>query len=161
MGMPWKEKSVNKMREEFVKRVLAKEKSKAELCREYGISRPTGDKWISRYLNGEDLTDRSKAPFKTANKTPVSMENFIVEYRKQYPAIGATKIHRMLTDEGKDDIPCPSTINEIFKRNGLITKEASQAATPIKRFQKDTPNEMWQADFKGDFLMSNAKGAFR
>lgn len=40
------------MREEFVKRVLLHEKSKSALCREYGISRPTGDKWVIRYLAG-------------------------------------------------------------------------------------------------------------
>ncbi|MBQ3149717.1 MAG: helix-turn-helix domain-containing protein, partial [Clostridia bacterium] len=76
--MPWKEKSVEKMREEFVRQVLSKQKSKSELCREYGISRPTGDKWIQRYLNNEELSDRSKAPFKTANKTPEATEQFIV-----------------------------------------------------------------------------------
>lgn len=35
--MPWKEQVIETMREEFVKRVLAHEKSKAALCREYGI----------------------------------------------------------------------------------------------------------------------------
>ena len=160
MGMPWKEKSVEKMREEFVRQVLSKQKSKSELCREYDISRPTGDKWIQRYLNNEELSDRSKAPFKTANKTPEATEQFIVEYRKKYPAIGAVKIHRMLKDEGHTNIPCPSTINEIFKRNGLITKESSLAATPVKRFQKEHPNEMWQADFKGDFLMQDNQRCF-
>ena len=158
--MPWKEKSVEEMREEFVKRVLSKEKSKSELCREYGISRPTGDKWIKRFLLEDDLSDKSRAPFKTANKTPVEMEQFIVDYRKKYPAIGAVKIHRMLQDEGYTNIPCSSTINEIFKRNGLISKEASLAATPYKRFQKAHPNEMWQADFKGDFLMQNKQRCF-
>jgi transposase-like protein len=34
-------------REEFVNRVLSQEKTKSALCREYGISRPTGDKWIT------------------------------------------------------------------------------------------------------------------
>ena len=160
MGMPWKEKSVEKMREEFVKRVLSEEKSKSALCREYGISRPTGDKWIKRYQNDETLSDKSRAPFKTVNKTPEEMEKFIVDYRKKYPAIGAVKIHRMLQDEGYTNIPCPSTINEIFKRNGLITKEASLAATPTKRFQKEQPNEMWQADFKGDFLMQDKQRCF-
>lgn len=160
MEMPWKEKSVEKVREEFVKRVLAKEKSKSELCREYGISRPTGDKWIKRYLENDELSNRSRVPFKTANKTPKEIENLIVAYRNQYPAIGAVKIHRMLKDERFENIPCASTINEIFKRNGLITKEASLAATPTKRFQKETPNEMWQADFKGDFLMENKQRCF-
>ena len=160
MRMPWKEKSVEFMREEFVKRVLSKEKSKSELCREYGISRPTGDKWLKQFFQGDDLSDKSRAPFKTANKTPEAMEQFIVEYRKKYPAIGAVKIHRMLQDEGYSDIPCASTINEIFKRNGLISREASLAATPHKRFQKEKPNEMWQADFKGDFLMQNKQRCF-
>ena len=160
MGMPWKEKSVELMREEFVKRVLSKEKSKSELCREYGISRPTGDKWLKRFLQEESLSDRSRTPFRTANKTPAETEQFIVEYRKKYPAIGAVKIHRMLQDEGYSDIPCASTINEIFKRNGLISREASLAATPHKRFQKEKPNEMWQADFKGDFLMQNKQRCF-
>ena len=41
--MPWEEKVIVTMREEFVKRVLSHEKSKAELCREYGISRPAGN----------------------------------------------------------------------------------------------------------------------
>lgn len=153
--MPWKEKVIVTMREEFVKRVLSHEKSKAELCREYGISRPTGDKWIERYLNGMPLCDQSRAPHIVGNKTDDSIEKFIIDYRKKYPAIGAAKIHRMLLDEGFIDIPCPRTINEIFKRNGLITKEASQAAKPYVRFEKNDPNEMWQADFKGHFLMKN------
>lgn len=113
------------MREEFVKRVLSQEKSKSALCKEYGISRPTGDKWIARYLAGEDLNDKSKAPKTAANKTATDIEAFIVSYRRKYPAIGAQKIHQMLLDEGIKDIPCPKTINNIFKRNGLITKEAS------------------------------------
>lgn len=153
--MPWKEKVIVTMREEFVKRVLSHEKSKAELCREYGISRPTGDKWLERYLNGQPLCDRSRAPHIVGNKTDDDIEKFIVDYRKKYPAIGAAKIHRMLLDEGFTDIPCPRTINDIFKRNGLITKEASQAATPYVRFEKNEPNEMWQADFKGHFAMKN------
>lgn len=45
--MPWEERNVTKtmLRKEFVERVLAHEKSKTALCHEYGISRPTGDKW--------------------------------------------------------------------------------------------------------------------
>lgn len=125
------------------------------MCKEYGISRPTGDKWIARYLAGEDLNDKSKAPKTAANKTATDIEAFIVSYRRKYPAIGAQKIHQMLLDEGIKDIPCPKTINNIFKRNGLITKEASEAVTPYKRFEKSVPNEMWQADFKGHFVIKD------
>lgn len=153
--MPWKEKGIETMREEFVKQYLTHQKSKSALCREYGISRPTGDKWIERYLQGEAMTDQSRAPKTVANKTDQEIEEYIVQYRKKYPAIGAVKIHRMLKDEGITYLPCPRTINDIFKRNGLITKAASQAATPHKRFVKQEPNEMWQADFKGHFAIKN------
>lgn len=71
--MPWRYETVSQTRKEFVERVLRKEKSKSALCREYGISRPTGDKWINRYLNGESLKDRSRKPFKTANKISEDM----------------------------------------------------------------------------------------
>lgn len=153
--MPWKEKTVKMSREEFVKRVLSHEKSKSALCREYGISRPTGDKWISRYKAGEDLSDRSRAPFHTANKTAENTEKLVLDYRKSHPAIGAVKTHRILENSGYTNLPSASTINAIFKRNGCITKEASIATTPYKRFEKKNPNDMWQADFKGHFIMKN------
>ncbi|MBQ9133285.1 MAG: helix-turn-helix domain-containing protein, partial [Clostridia bacterium] len=44
-------------------------KSKSALCKEYGISRPTGDKWIERYLANESLSDQSRAPKFTPHKT--------------------------------------------------------------------------------------------
>ncbi len=153
--MPFEERTKETMREEFVKRVLSKEKSKSQLCREYGISRPSGDKWIKRYLEGSGLADKGKQPLHSPNKTPPEIERQIVAYRKVYPAIGAVKIHKMLQNEGFVNIPCPSTINAIFKRNGLITHENSLKSTPNTRFEKSYPNEMWQADFNGDFLMVN------
>lgn len=154
--MPWKEVSKTIMREEFVKRVLSHKKSKTALCAEYNISRPTGDKWIKRYLSGEALTDKSKAPFRTANKTSAETERIITEYRKNHPAIGALKICQILKNQGYAYIPCASTVNAILKRNGLISKNASQNATPCKRFQKENPNDMWQADFKGHFPLKDS-----
>jgi transposase InsO family protein len=152
--MPWEGKTVEEYREEFVKRVLNQEKSKSKLCEEYGISRPTGDKWIARYINGETMTNQSKAPLHTPNKTPEAIEKEIVELRKKHPAVGAKKLKRMLENKGKT-APAYSTINAILHRNGLITKEASEAATPYHRFEKEKPNEMWQGDFKGHFAMKD------
>lgn len=153
--MPWNERTVEEMREEFARRVVAKEKTKVALCREYGISRRTGDKWVERYLAGEPLSDRSRAPHRHPNRVSEDVEQMIVEMRRTYPAQGAAKIHRMLSDEGKQDLPSVKTINNIFHRNGLITPEATLAATPVKRFEKSYPNEMLQADFKGQFMMRN------
>lgn len=152
--MPWKDKTVEEKRAEFINRVLSQEKSKSALCREYEISRPTGDKWLKRHANGESLSDKSRRPFHTANRIPQEVEDTIVAARRKEPAIGAKKTKRMLENKGLI-MPAVSTINEVFRRNGLIAKEASQAATPHKRFEKEAPNDMWQADFKGNFEMQN------
>ena len=155
--MPWKEKRKETMREEFVKRVLACEKSKSALCREYGISRPTADKWLARYLCGESLSDMCRAPHSTPNRIPPEKELEIVQYRKKYPALGAVKIKRIMENDGLSGLPCARTVNNVFKRNGLITKEASEASTPYQRFEKSRPNEMWQGDFKGNFPMRDGR----
>jgi len=152
--MPWKGETVEERRETFARRALSGERSKSALCREYGISRPTGDKWIKRYKNGESMSDKSSAPLKRPNKTATDTELAIVEMRQKHPAIGAKKLKRMLENKG-EKAPAYSTINAILHRNGLITKEASTAAKPHVRFEKSKPNEMWQADFKGHFQMQN------
>jgi transposase InsO family protein len=153
--MPWEEKTVKMSREEFARKALAQEKSFSALCREYQISRPTGYKWVERHLSGEELEDRSRSPFRTANKTPADIEQILLEYRKSHPAIGAVKIKRILENKGYFGLPSASTVNAIFKRNGMISKEASEAATPYERFEKERPNDMWQADFKGHFAMKD------
>lgn len=159
--MPWKEmKTVKQLREEFARRALANEKSLAALCREYGISRVTGTKWRNRFRDGLTMGDQSRRPFSTPNRISSNMEEKIISYRIAEPALGALKIHRMMQNDGVVNIPCQRTINDVLKRNGLITQEASNASTPHQRFEKDEPNEMWQADFKGDFLLQNNQRCF-
>lgn len=158
--MPWKERTVEMEREEFIQRFLAGEKNKTALCREYGISRPTGEKWIKRYQAGEGFCDRSKVPFHTPNRLDKGTEQLIVSLRKERPAIGAMKIRRMLENKGYGGLPCVSTVNAVLKRNHLITPEAILAATPYRRFEKELPNIMWQVDFKGDFLMRNSQRCY-
>lgn len=155
--MGWEERTVETMREEFVRRVLAQEKTKAALCREYGISRPTGDKWIHRYLEGESMADRSRTPHSIPGRIDAEIEREIVEMRRRYPAMGAAKIRKIMENEGREPLPCAKTFNNIFHRHGLIEKEASQAAHRFQRFEKSAPNEMWQGDFKGYFQMKDER----
>ena len=153
--MGWKERTVKQMREEFVRRVLAREKSNAALCREYGISRPTGDKWLRRYQENAPLSDRSRAPKTQPRRIAPEVEASIVQLRRQYPALGAEKLHKMMENMGCENLPCARTFNNIFARNHLISKEASLAAKHIQRFEKEQPNVMWQTDFKGHFALAN------
>ena len=156
--MPWKEKTNEMLREEFVNEVRSHQKSKRALCREYGISRPTGDKWLRRAENDQGYKDRSHRTLGTPkNKIPQEMEDLLVARRKKEPGIGAVKLKVMLEREGEPNVPSHSTINAVFKRNDLITAEASDAAKTTERFEHEEPNQMWQVDFKGDFAMGDGK----
>lgn len=145
---------MEKLREEFVREVLDGAQSKSALCRKYGISRPTGDKWLERYRSGSGYADQSRRPFHTPNRTEEAVEAQILALRQARPALGAVKLKRMLENRGLE-MPASSTVNAILKRNGCISKEASLAATPYKRFEREQPNDLWQCDFKGHFALAD------
>ena len=80
--MPWEKKTVEKSRIEFVSEAMRGETSISELCRKYAITRKTGYKWIERFQNGENLSDKSHAPFHIPNKTPHVMEDLVLQLRR-------------------------------------------------------------------------------
>jgi transposase InsO family protein len=158
--MPWKEKTIMSTRQEFIAKAISKEVSFSQLCREYNITRNTGYKWLNRYLNSESLDDRSKAPFNSPNKTPEYTEQLILSARDSHPAWGPRKLHKFLENAGHDNLPAPSTIAGILKRNDKISPEESIKHTPYKRFEYEKPNQLWQLDFKGDFAMLNGQRCY-
>lgn len=62
--MPWKETCAMDQRVQFIANWLSGDYTKSELCEAYRVSRPTGDRWIGRYLEAgvEGLQERSRAP---------------------------------------------------------------------------------------------------
>lgn len=151
--MPWKERTVEEERKEFV---LAAESSRnfSALCREYGITRKTGYKWVGRYRSGEILSDRSRKPNKVANRTDRETEQQIISLRKENPGWGAKKLKRVLEAQGYV-MPSVKTVNNILNRYGCISEEESLKHKPFIRFEKERCNEMWQTDFKGEFKMAD------
>lgn len=153
--MPWECRSVETIRKEFVAKAIMGEESISELCRRYNISRPTAYKWIERYRNGDNMSDKSHEPVFKPLKTAPKKEYLIVETRIKHPTWGARKIQRYLADRGFMDLPAASTISDIIKRNGLVSVEEAEKHTAWKRFEKENPNDLWQMDFKGHFGMLN------
>ena len=112
--MPWRECSVMDERLQFVARRLAGE-SMAELCREFGISRKTGYKIFERYqeCGVQGLTDRSRRPYRYANRLSFQVENYILNVKREHPSWGARKIRERLArrfsdpqDLGQEHHPC-------------------------------------------------------
>lgn len=136
-----------------------------ELCRRYKISRTTGYKWVNRYRAGgvKDLFVRSRRPINSPNKYNGDIEKYIVDLRKEEPEWGPKKLHRILYNQQAkgsypfEIIPCRNTISKMLKRNYLIDPDRSIQSKAYKHFEYEEPNELWQMDFKGYFLMLNNK----
>lgn len=151
--MPWERKTVEEQRREFAE--AAKEtKNFSALCREFGITRKTGYKWVERYKENADLSDKSRKPFTIANRTPIETEERIVVLRAENPGWGAKKLKEVLERQGHE-IPCVKTVNNILNRYGCISAEESRKHQAFTRFEKEHCNEMWQTDFKGEFRMAD------
>ena len=94
--MPWKEITVMSQKQTFVAAAIQKETSFSALCEDYGISRKTGYKWLSRYLSGEDLADKSRRPHVCSGRTSPEIEDLILNERAKHPTWGPRKLKRSL-----------------------------------------------------------------
>jgi transposase InsO family protein len=157
--MPWRECKRMDERLRFVARLLDGEKM-AALCREFGISRPTGYKIFNRYRNLglEGLIDRSRRPYRQANRLPFQVERTIVALRQEHPTWGAVKIReKILRDFPMVPAPAKSTVHAVLDRHGLVAQRKRRRyraeGTPLS--STSSPNGLWCADFKGEFMLGN------
>jgi transposase InsO family protein len=158
--MPWKECSVMDERLRFVAKLLDGE-SMTDACLEFGISRKTGYKIFSRYKESgfEALSDRSRRPVRYANQLAPQLESLIVRFKREKPHWGARKIRELLVRrlDGDVRIPAKSTIHAVLHRNGLVKgiHRVRHRATGTTLSAGASPNELWCADFKGEFKLGN------
>ena len=158
--MPWKACSVMEERLRFVARLLDGE-SMTDVCREFGISRKTGYKLLARYREEGAcaLTDRSRRPIRYANQLPPQLEALVVRAKRDKPHWGARKIRELLVRRLPGDIRVPaiSTIHAVLDRHGLVTRIGRRRnrarGTPLSTGA--APNDLWCADFKGEFKLGN------
>jgi transposase InsO family protein len=160
--MPWKECSVMDQRLRFVAQLLDGE-AMSDACREFGISRKTGYKIFNRYKESgfEALSDRCRRPVRYANQLPPQIESLIVSCKREKPHWGARKIRELLVRRLDQDlrIPAKSTIHAVLHRHGLVQglRRPRQRATGTALSAGVAPNDLWCADFKGEFKLGNGK----
>ena len=159
--MPWKKCNQMDERLRFVARLLDGEKM-APLCREFGISRKTGYKLFNRYkdqgLSG--LEDRPRTPYRHPNKLPFQVEREILRLKQEYPSWGAPKIRdKLIKRFPAVKPPAVSTIHAILDRHGLVKSRKRRRykaqGTPLSK--ANSPNQLWCADYKGEFRLGNRK----
>jgi transposase InsO family protein len=127
-----------------------------ELCERFGISRPAGYKWVDRWTAGGEtaLQDASRAPVACPHRTDAETEALLVAARRQYKW-GATKLLEVLQQRHRELAwPSRSTANAILARHGLLHKRRRRAAHAhpgAAPLVTTAPNQVWPADFKGQF----------
>jgi putative transposase len=153
--MPWKDLSVVSVREEFVLRALDPNATLAALCREYGISRKTGYKWIERYESAGalGLRDLSRRPRTSPLEVSPEVVVDLIALRNGHPRWGARKLIWALQRAGAKSIPSERTVNRILERCGLIVKRRLRPKVAMPGAKPDTTadksNSLWTADYKG------------
>jgi len=162
--MPWRQTDPVLERTRFVLEAERSGIALSELCRRYGISRPTGYHWIRRYqaegLAG--LEDQSRRPHCSPNQTPAEIVDELVRLRQRKPNWGPKKLlarlHRLHPELA---LPAASTVSAILKRKGLV-EPARRRARPDRALvsqsvEPEAANEVWTTDFKGEFRLGNGQ----
>jgi putative transposase len=146
----------------FVARLLEGEKM-APLCAEFGISRKTGYKIFDRYKDCGVVAfnDRSRRPYRQANRLPPPIEATIVRLKREYPGWGAPKIREKLRQQiAPVQLPATSTVHAVLDRHQLVKRRRRRRGgepSVTALTQPTTPNALWCADYKGEFMLGNRR----
>ena len=164
--MPWKETCTMDQRMLFIVDYLSGRYTKKGLCRHYGISRPTGDKWIDRYRTHgrEGLDDLSRRPGYHPDTTAPEIVERIIETKLAHQSFGPKKVMDRLRALEPDEVwPADSTAGKILKRNHLVRERRQRRRVPPDPralVHCNAPAQSWSADFKGDVPLANGKRCY-
>lgn len=161
--MPWRQVDAMHERLRFITDVRGGVASFSELCRHYGISRPTGYKWLARAdQSGLDyLAELSRRPQRCPHATPPEVVGALIEARRRHPGWGPRKLLRLVRRRRRSGaLPARSTVAAILRRHGLVLPRRrrrypghpGRPLTPMA-----APNVVWTADYKGQFKTGDGR----
>ncbi len=164
--MPWKRETLMDQRMKLIADWLSGDYGKTALSRRYDVSRPTVDKWISRYERegAGGLEDYSRAPRHSPQQTSEAVATRLIEAKLQHMDWGPKKlVHYLATKSPETRWPAPSTAGEILSRQGLVKLRRRRSKTPAysQPFQGcEAPNQVWSADYKGQFKTGDGRWCY-
>ena len=155
--MSWEEVSTVQLRTEFVLLARQEGANVRQLCRRFNISPSTAYKWLSRFekSGAEGLNNQSRRPKTSPKRCADEVEKQILTVSQEYAAWGARKLKRVLEDKGLV-MPSVSTVHAVLQRHSRVDPKAAEIK-PFIRFEHETPNDLWQMDFKGHFGLSQGR----
>jgi putative transposase len=163
--MPWKGVTVTEQRENFLRDYRLNYYSVSELAEQFSISRKTAYKWINRYQQyGKDgYIELPRTPHSCPWETPQQIVYELVSLRKAHPHWGPAKLLALLQRRQPQwRLPAVSTAARILSKNGLVSaKRRRRRAHPgCPKHTAQAPNDIWAADYKGQFRLKNGTYCF-
>lgn len=165
--MPWQETCAMSEKLRFITAAARGEERMADLCRQFGISRKTGYKWLTRYrADGvTGLAARSRAPRQRPRAVPAAVRATLVAERGAHPSWGPKKLLARLHQTQPETVwPAASTVGQILQQAGLVVprRRARPHAPPRTQplAHATAANVVWCADFKGDFLLGDGSRCY-
>lgn len=140
---------------EFVERASAPGAKLAPLCREFGISRPTGHKWLKRFEEQgfDGLEEQSRRPLGTPLALAEEMVMSVLETRDQHPAWGAKKIVAFLRKRFGEGTPSVASVARMLRRSGRVRQRRFKRHLSVVETAPSVTvnecNDLWTVDFKG------------
>jgi len=163
--MPWKGVTVSEQRQRFLEDYQSKYYSIADLAERFGISRKTAHKWINRYKRHgqEGYQELSRRPHTCPWQTDQAIAAELVKLRKARPSWGPRKLLDLMRERDPDWLlPSISTAARILAREGLVKprRRYRRAHPGCPKSVPQGPNDIWPADYKGQFRLKNGDYCF-
>jgi putative transposase len=163
--MPWEGVTVSEQRRNFIRDYTDGSYSKTELAERFGISRKTAYKWIDRFKEEglKGIEERSRKPLGCPWQTDKRIVEDLVQLRRRFPSKGPKKLLDKLRKRHRFvELPAQSTVAHILDRQGLVkTKRWHRRAHPgCPKHASTAPNDIWAADYKGQFRLKNGQYCF-
>ena len=163
--MAWKGVTVSEQRANFLRDYGLKYFSVTELAESYSISRKTAYKWIDRYeeLGRQGLEDQSRRPHSYPWQTPEVISEELVALRGKHPNWGPKKLLDLMERRHRHrDLPSVTTAANILAQRGLVRERRRhrRAHPGCPKSVPAGPNDIWGADYKGQFRLGNGQYCF-
>jgi putative transposase len=163
--MSWKGVTVSEQRQRFLEDYLLNYYSISELAERFSISRTTAHKWINRFKQHgqEGYRELSRRPHSCPWRTDQAIVDELVKLRKTHPRWGPRKLLNLLQRrDPKLNLPSVATAARILARNGLVKpRHRYRRAHPgCPKSVPQGPNDIWAADYKGQFRLKNGDYCF-
>jgi len=160
-----RELSVAEQRYQAVLAVISDGESVTEVAARFEVRRQTVHEWLAKYEAGglEGLADRSHRPKGCPHQMASVVEVAVLELRRAHPSWGPRRLHyelakRELVPEGQ--LPSESAVYRCLVRHGLIAPGGRRARDEHwRRWERGRPNELWQMDTVGGFLLADGTKA--